>query len=325
MVATIPNGFPAETICNQSLQKYSTFRIGGPADYFYDCRDLNEIPGLIQAAQAQGVPFLVIGGGSNTVFSEQGFRGLVIRLAANKVSIAKEIVVAEAGVIFNALIIQSINAGLLGMENLFGIPGTLGGAIRGNAGAHGTEICELLQSITYFDTTSQKIITSSVRDFSFDYRNSSFKQWQQADDIKIILSATLRLKVDPQAAKIAKENLFQTQKIRNAKYPAQPNCGSFFKNPGPAEASELLKSHPDLPRSSGNIPAGWLVEQAGLKGKTEGGAQVSEKHGNFLINKESATQTDLLVLKQKIQSAVAQKFQINLEEEVQFISETGCL
>lgn len=309
------------------LSKFSTFKIGGPADYFIDCKSIDQLPEIIQKAQSMNLPFIVIGGGSNTIFHENGFRGVVIKISAFQLDIPSHdqeaIVTADAGIILNALIMQTLRHDLIGMENLFGIHGTLGGAIRGNAGAHGTEIQDILHSVTYYDPATSQITTSPKEEFEFSYRTSTFKNWQQNSEPRIILQAKLALTHDPAAAKVASAGLFETQRIRNAKYPPQPNCGSFFKNLSPQEAADLIAQNPEIPRSSGNVPVGYLSEQAGCKGLQFGDAQVSEEHGNFLINLGSATQTDLITLAKKVQEQVQDKFGIQLEPEVQFIGETG--
>jgi UDP-N-acetylmuramate dehydrogenase len=197
---------------------------------------------------------------------------------------------------------------LSGLEWAAGIYGTVGGAIRGNAGAFGGQILDVVKIVEYFDIQKEKIEQCGIKECFFDYRTSIFKKNKNF----IILSCELELK------KGEKENI--KQKIDNYKsYRAEhhplnyPSAGSVFKNPEPTE--KIIKDYPEIVKN-GVVPAGFLIEQAGLKGKVIGGAQISEKHCNFIINLGNATAKDILELIKIAKENVENKFKINLEEEI---------
>lgn len=283
------------------LAPFTTIKIGGPADFYYELRKIDQLSALIEDAKLLNLPWIVIGGGSNLVFSEKGFRGLVIHIKANSIKQIEQGIEADAGVLISQLIQFSSKNSLKGLENLAGLPGTLGGAIRGNAGANGTEIKDFIDSVTLFDPENG-IHTEKNDYFDFSYRNSKIKKIPN----QIVLKAALKLhKATPEEVKQMQETIKNNLIGRTGRQPQGMTTGSFFKNPSPEN------------------PAGKLLDQSGCKGLTVGKAQISDLHANWVINLGGATQEDIMELAKMAQNKVKQQFDILLEPEVQLIGPTG--
>ncbi len=302
---------------NIPLAPYTTFKIGGPARYFYIAKTNEEIKQAAQVAKKLELPYYIIGNGSNILVSDKGFNGLVIKLQTANCKLQTNIIECDSGVPLGKLVNESVNAGLTGLEWAIGIPGTLGGAIYGNAGAFGYFVGEVIESVKVFnlDSLEEEILT--VKECDFAYRHSVFKEKKY-----IILSAVLKLKKGDgtESEKIIKEYIAK----RIAKNPAGPSAGSVFKNPLIKENQKafekLSKRYPDIEkfRSTGKISAGWLIEKYGLKGKKIGGAMVSEEHGNFIVNAGGAKAEDVIMLISLIKEKIRVNFGIQLEEEIQY-------
>jgi UDP-N-acetylmuramate dehydrogenase len=284
------------------LAKLSTFGLGGPADYFFDLKDTALLPALIAACKADKLPYLILGWGSNLIFSEKGFRGLVIRLGGKKMAMDGDLLVVEAGALLSQVIQFGLKNGLVGMEKLMGIPGTIGGAIRGNAGAYGVEVKDFFEKALVF---KDDFVEMKKDQMLFGYRNSGVKR-----DGGVILKIWLKLKHGDVAKATAE--MREIVASRAGKHPQGFSCGSFFKNPsGNSVGTGLV--------------AAIMVDQAGFKGKHIGGVYISELHSNFLMNDGSATQADVISLYTQIQDAVEKKFGVRLQKEVQLVGETGLI
>lgn len=268
----------------EPLKNHTSYKIGGIADRFIEAKTPENIIKSIRFAKKHDLPYLLIGSGTNILFSDKGFRGIVIKNLTNKTTIQKNIITADSGTKL-ALIAQKI-------PYMTGIPGTIGGAVYGNAGIPGHEIKNYIKSIEAYDPEEDKILTLTATKFS--YRHSEFKE-----NKLIILKVTL--KISKTAPKTAKRQLVSRAK----KQPYGMSAGSFFKNP------------------SSDRPAGFLIDQTGLKGFKHGEAQISEKHANFFLNLGNATQKDILELAKTAYIKVKQKFGISLETEVQIFDEHG--
>ncbi|MFN4111558.1 MAG: UDP-N-acetylmuramate dehydrogenase [Ignavibacteria bacterium] len=284
--------FKGNISISEPLSRFTTFRIGGPADYYLEPLDREDLVNLIKYLNEIGYPFIIIGNGSNILISDEGIRGAAINLefGFNKIEVSKNFVFAEAGIKLSKLVDVCIENSLVGIENLAGIPGTLGGAILMNAGAYGGEISDYILKVEIFD--GEKILFLSKEECGFAYRKSNLEG-------KIILSAEFQLQTgDKEKAKARRKELLLK---RNQSQPVElPNAGSIFKNPP-------------------NDFAARLIEQAGLKGFTIGGAKVSEKHANFIVNFNNASANDVLKLMKIIQESVYQKFGIELEPEIKMV------
>lgn len=300
---------------NISLSKYSTFRIGGPAKFFAEAGNEKELKDALEYAQKNKLKVFVLGGGSNILFSDDGFDGLVIKLVSRNSKI-KKIDTTEiecwAGISLNDAVNFAKNKGLAGMENLAGIPGTIGGAVRGNAGAHGTEIGDLVERVETIERTFSK------KSCKFNYRSSVFKE----NNNLIIISIILKLKKGNK--KEIEEKMKEAVKKRLEKQPQgwRGSAGSYFKNPkvGNKELLKRFEKETSQKAKDGKLPAGWLIAEAGFLGKKIGGAQVSEKHGNFIINTGKAKAEDVIMLASIIKQKVRCEFGVELQEEVQYVS-----
>ena len=277
---------------NVLLSEYSTFRIGGPARYLIEVDNAEDLKKVIQKALELNLQFIVIGGGSNILFSSKGYNGLVIVFKSNNTfSINDNLIEVDASVSLNYLVNKLNN--YTGLEWAVGIPGTVAGAINGNAGAFGGEMSELIKQVKVLEVKDNQIIEKnfSKEDCKFSYRNSIFKN----NSNLIIASAILELKKD------SEENV--KQKIKNnlskrmSKQPKGFSIGSIFKN-------------------GEDFSAGELIEKAGLKGLQIGDAKISDEHANFIINLGKATSDDVLELIKIVKKEVKEKFSIDLEEEI---------
>ncbi|MBI5413237.1 UDP-N-acetylmuramate dehydrogenase [Candidatus Peregrinibacteria bacterium] len=280
---------------NEPLKNHCTLRVGGPADMFYELTNIEELPELVTFAEESQIPYRIVGRGSNILFTDKGFRGLVIKNATTECAINGQEISADSGIILAQIVRLSVDNDLTGLEPLYGLPGTLGGAIWGNAGVPGTEICSFVKDVTVFNV-SDGVRELTPKDFNFTYRHTSFQ-----DSKDLILRATLELKKGD--SKKSKELMAQINDIRRGKQPVGYSAGSFFKNP--------------LPDKS----AGYLIEQVGLKGYKIGDAEISPQHANFFLNTGKATVSQILELAKLAQQKVKEKFGIKLEMEVKIIGD----
>lgn len=303
---------------NIFLKPYTTFKIGGEARYFYIAENVENIKQAVQIAKEFKMPYYIIGNGSNILVSDQGFSGLVIKLQTTNYKLKTEKIVCDSGVSLGKLINEIVKSELTGVEWLIGIPGTVGGAIYGNAGAFGHSLSEVVESVLVFNPESLKEEVLSGKECDFTYRHSIFK-----DKKYIILSAVLKLKKGGrvESEKTIKEYILK----RRGKHPSGPSAGSVFKNPLIADNQKvfekLIKKYSEAEKFklTGKIPAGWLIEKYGLLGKKIGGAMISAEHGNFIINIGGARAEDVIILISLIKQKIRDNFDIQLEEEIQYV------
>ena len=281
---------------NCPLSKHSSFRIGGAADVALFPKSSDELCKTLSFLREQEIPVLVIGNGSNVVFSDAGYRGAVVFTGkCRSIKIENDLVFADAGVLLSALSSAARDESLSGLEFAFGIPGTLGGAIYMNAGAYGGSMSDVCISSWYYDLETGHFGESFGDAQCFGYRKSIYQEHPE----RIILSATLQLKKGNR--KTISETMRTYWDKRRATQPLDlPNAGSVFKRP------------------EGHF-AGKLIEDCGLKGLTVGGAQVSQKHAGFIVNIGGATCEDVKRLIEKIQTTVLQKTGVKLECEIRFL------
>lgn len=281
---------------DEPLSKHTSFRIGGPAEYFVEVKNKSELVNLLKIARKYNLHIFLLGGGTNLLVKDRGIKGMVIKLLGDfkKIKFGNNSVSVGAGVNLPQLLKVSAQHNLGGMEFLAGIPGTVGGALVMNAGTHLGEIGDWVRRVEIMDLSGKTRVLGR-REINFFYRGSNLPE------NVFILSAEMDLKKidkDVIEAKI-KEKL----KRRWATQPREPyQAGSIFKNP------------------SGDY-AGRLIEKAGLKGVKYGGAYISEKHGNFIINNGRAKAKDVIYLVRKIKRTVKEKFGIDLELEIKIIGE----
>ncbi len=295
------------------LGQYTTFNIGGTAQYFVEINNEEQLRESLDFARHKQLPFFVFSGGSNLLFSDDIFNGLIIRIVSKDIKAYKDKIIIDAGVKLIDAISFGIDNNLTGMENMYGIPGSVGGAVRGNAGAFGTEIKDVL-----YKARALNIQTGEVRDFNnkecqFDYRSSFFKinpQW-------LVLNAVFKLDKVTNSQKI-KDKCIEILTERKKRHIQDVSCaGSFFKNPiGNEETFKKFEEDKKVESRGGKVPAGWLIDKCELKGTQVGGAQCSPQQANYIVNTGNATQGDVLKLRDIIKSKVKDKFNIELEEEV---------
>jgi len=310
---------------------YSAFKIGGQFRYFVEIDKKEDIPEIISFAKNKGLSILIIGGGSNSIFSNEVLNVLAIKINILGFEIVSDDsqfteVKAGAGEIWDNIVEKTINMNLSGLETLSAIPGTVGATPVQNVGAYGAEVKDTISSVEVFDTKENKFIELSNADCKFGYRDSIFKN--EAKGRYIITSVTFKLKkVDDKTP--LQEKREEITKTRWSKLPNPkeiPNVGSFFKNPIVPNkvAEEIHQNYPEakffpVDEKLTKVPAGWLIENAGLKGKSFGNISVYDKNALVLVNNGEATKDDLMSAKNEIVKIVYEKFGITLEQEPEMV------
>lgn len=301
---------------NVSLSTLSTFRIGGPARYYIEASGALELAEALDYIEKQQLPFFVLGGGSNVLFSDKGFPGVVVHIVDGGIRIVHQKITVGAGILLFDVVRAAAEAGLAGMEKMAGIPGSFGGAVRGNAGAFGSEIGKLISSVKALDLHTGMVKEFKQADCAFAYRNSLFKQNPQL----VVVSADIGLV--PGERHELERIMKETVATREAKHPQNTKCaGSFFMNPtvNDKRLHEEFKKDTGNLSKDGKLPAGWLIDHVGLRGKKIGGAMVSTHHPNYLLNTGTATAKDIITLASLIKTRVRDELNVRLEEEVQFV------
>ena len=304
---------------NVLLKDYTTYKIGGPAKYFFIAETNEELVNAIKTAKELKLPIFILGGGSNLLISDKGFNGLVIKINISNFEFNGKKVEAGAGMGLAKLAYLAAEKGLSGLEWAGGIPGcTLGGAIYGHAQAFGTKISDVVKEVTALDLKTLKFKKLSKKQCKFSLKNSIFKKNKKL----IAVSAVLEFEEKSKAE--VENKIKELLDYRNARHPVDfPSAGSTFVNPEKKIANKkLLEKFPELKEFNlkGAIPSGYLIAKAGLVGKKIGNAQISEKHANFIINLGGAKAKDVLALMKLAQKKVKTVFGINLETEVQFVN-----
>jgi UDP-N-acetylmuramate dehydrogenase len=281
---------------NVPLSALSSFGIGGPADLFFEARTESGLERAVSLAAREKYPFYVIGAGSNVLFDDEGYRGLIIRNRLEGVSREEGRLAVLSGTHLSAVLKETLEAGLGGLEFLAGIPGTVGGAIYGNAGAFGSCLGDFLETATLLAPGAMKEVVPKDG-LGFGYRDSALKR-NKAIVLKAVLLSS------PGDRKASEARIKDILEHRRTKHPPWGTAcaGSYFKNPWPPGADRL--------------PAGRLLELAGARGLAVGDAAVYEKHCNFIINRGNAGSRDVLGLAAELKERVLQKFGVRLEEEV---------
>lgn len=279
---------------NEIMSKHTSFKVGGPADLFITVETTEQLKDTIKILKHENIKYKVIGNGSNLLVKDEGYRGAIIKPSFNSIEIKEDIVEVGAGVKNGMLAQKLLQKELTGFEFAAGIPGTIGGAMVMNAGAHGREMKDIVDAVTYYNCENDEIETIKKEECNFEYRNSKFK-----NSNVIIIKAILKLQ---KANSIEiKQKMDEYKQFRIEKQPIEyPSAGSTFK------------------RGADFITA-KLIDEAGLKGYTVGGAQVSEKHAGFIINKNNATATDIINLIEEVQKIVYEKFNKKIELEIEII------
>lgn len=289
---------PKENIyINEPMSKHTSFKIGGPAECFIKAQSIEQLKNILEYAKKKNIKLTIVGNGSNILVSDQGIQGIVLKIdiekLEEKIEEEKIILTVGSGVKLGTLAQKCLKEGITGLEFASGIPGTIGGAIRMNAGAHGSEMKDIIKTVIYMDRNAQ-MHTITNKQAKFEYRKSLF-----VNSDYIILETEIQLKKGK--LEEIKEKMEEYAKYRKEKQPIEyPSAGSTFK------------------RGKDFITA-KLIDECGLKGYQIGGAQISEKHAGFIINKENATAKDVIELMEYTKEQVYNKFGKIIEQEIEII------
>jgi len=297
----------------EPLAGYTRFGIGGPAAIFCDAGDEAACVEALGAMEGTALPRMVIGGGTNLIVSDAGFNGIVLRYTGARLQRAEVTLRVEAGAVLQDVVDTSISLGLQGLETMTGIPGYLGGAVYGNAGAYGHSIQEIAETV--YATDGRRIMKIPNADCGFRYRESIFKQRKEWT----ILSVELRFA--PGDAVVLRKTADDIRAIRDAKYPPTMKCaGSIFKNLLFADLPAAVQAQvPAKLVREGKVPSAWFLEQVGAKGLRRGDIQVADYHANLIYNDGSGTAEDLIAVIHQLKRRVCDRFGFELEEEVQYV------
>lgn len=282
---------------DEPMKKHTTFRVGGDADYFVTPRCKEEVKAVVTLCREKGMPYYILGNGSNLLVGDKGYRGVMIQIykEMSQIQVEGNIIHAQAGALLSKIGMTALEARLTGFEFASGIPGTLGGAVVMNAGAYGGEMKDVLADVTVL-TPEGDIIVLKNEELELGYRTSIIARKDY-----VVLGADVCLKTGEKEAIKARMDELKVQ--RTTKQPLEyPSAGSTFKRPE-------------------GYFAGKLIQDAGLRGFQVGGAQVSEKHCGFVINKDNATAADVLELMRQVSAIVEEKFGVTLEPEVKRLGE----
>ena len=317
MHEAFPDLSPRELQRGVPLCSCSTLGIGGPARYLATIRKAVDLPPLLDWSEAENIHRVIIGEGSNVLFPDSGFPGLVVQILIPGIEREGNEVTVGAGDNLGSVIEWLNQRGLQGMERMYGIPGSLAGAVVGNAGAYGQEIGQVLTEATVL-AADGRITSMPAAELALDYRHSLFKQ----DRTLILLNCRLRL--DPGKGSL-QEISDAILKERSGKYPPGMKCpGSYFKNMKLEELDEdQLERIPTSFVMHGKIPAGKLLEAVGANGARKGDAAIASYHGNLIMNNGRATARDVVWLARKYARRVQESFGIRLEPEIRIIPEEG--
>lgn len=303
-----------------SLKPYTYFKVGGPARFLVDVKNESDLKDAVAFAHKHKLPFVVLGAASNIVVADSGFPGVAIRMQMRGISRHGDTLTADAGVPNAVLVARAVADGLSGLEWAIGIPGTVGGSVRGNAGCFGGEIKDVLQAVRIFNTDTGKVEEHDNSFCHFNYRESIFKKHPNL----IVLSATFALRQgNPEVSqRMVRHYTAGRSKSQDI---GESSAGCMFKNvawpKGEAQRKHLLYLLPQLAEFTQfpTIPAGFLIDHLGLKGRAIGGVSISKKHGNYMINRGNARAEEVVMLVGLVKEYIHRKFDLHLEEEIQYI------
>ena len=311
-LAAIPNLQIAEHV---ALSAYTRFGIGGPADAVVETTHAESFTSALQLVRDSQIPFVVIGGGSNLIVADDGFRGIVLKFGGRSIRLDGTRAIAEGGAVLQDLVDATIAAGLSGIHTMTGIPGSVGAAVYGNAGAYGHSISEWTRVVRFFDGAAVRTFDNAQCEFH--YRESVFKKQKDW----IVLSVELDLqRADTSELNTKADGILE---LRNEKYPPTMKCaGSIFKNYLLAELPPSVAA--ELPKNvirEGKVPSAYFLEQVGAKGMRVGDIHVAEYHANLIYNSGAGTARDLVTVIQELKRRIGERFGIPLEEEVQYVGQ----
>ena len=300
-------------LVQEPMRLHTTFRIGGPADFYFAARTQDQLVVALRAATEIGLPVFLLGGGSNLLVSDEGFRGLVVRNACEDVEFDGTAAHVGCGVDFLELIYRCRDRGLAGLEFAAGIPGSIGGALYGNAGCYGQDIGSFTIECTVATPDGSQVRTHPASWFEFAYRDSRLKR-----DPHVLLTCLLQFKPGDrdEIQKVIDEKL-EIRRVKHPQWRIEPTAGSYFKNLPVGFTYLGATTSPGTRRT----PAGQLLDDVGCRGLRVGDAMVFAKHANIIVNAGHATARDVLELAEIMKARVRERFDVELEEEVMFLGE----
>jgi UDP-N-acetylmuramate dehydrogenase len=295
------------------LSAHTRFAIGGPADIYAETESVEAFIQALAVARTSGRDYMVMGGGTNLIVADTGFRGIMLRFVARRIMVAATRINCDAGAVLQDLVDFSNERGLAGLETLAGIPGSVGAAVYGNAGAYGHSISERVHRVRFYDGEQVRMYHNA--ECEFHYRESIFKHHKDW----IIFSSELQLTAAD--AGVLRQTSGDILKVRNEKFPVTMKCaGSIFKNFLLAELPPATAAMvPEKVVREGKVPAAYFLEQVGAKGMSRGDIHVANYHANLIYNSGRGTAADLCALIEELKARVRRQFAIELEEEVQYV------
>jgi len=321
----LKNGLKENLREHEVLRNHTTMRVGGVCDFYYEAKTTDDLVKAVKLALKADVPYFILGGGSNVIFSDYGFPGLVIKNSASNIAFMQEKsqAIVDAGVPLISFILEATSHNFSGLEFLYGIPGTIGGALYGNAGAYGQAIGDFTKFVTVLIPDGKdgepEIVQYEAPWMEFDYRESKLKKMNGFKK-PIILSARIQLAQNRQEEIMRRLNSFKEQRLKTQ--PVGQSAGCIFRNPIPEELKNVTgrgsKGMPELPKER---RAGFMLDKAGAKKLRVGSARVSGKHANFILNTNGAKAQEIRQLAEEMRTIVKQKYAINLQEEVEFVGQ----
>jgi UDP-N-acetylmuramate dehydrogenase len=304
-------------LTQEPLRHHTTLRIGGPADFYFAAKTSDQLVAALRAASQIGLPVFLLGGGSNLLVSDEGFRGLVVRNAIEGLELDGTAALVGCGADFLQFIYECRDHSLSGLEFAAGIPGSIGGAIYGNAGCYGEDIGSFTIECTHATPDGAVVETRPGAWYQFAYRDSLLKR-----DPRVLLTCLIQLRRgDPAAIQAVIEEKLEIRRQKHPQWRVEPTAGSYFKNLPPDWQIPGARHSPGTRR----VPAGQLLDEVGCRGLRVGDAMVFPKHANIIVNAGRATARDVLELAEAMKSRVRQRFGVLLEEEVMFLGEKPAL
>lgn len=298
-------------LTEEPMRLHTTLRIGGPARFFYSARTPDQLTAALRAAHELELPVFLLGGGSNLLVSDQGFRGIVMHNACEAIEFDGTAAHVECGADFLDLIYQCRDRALAGLEFAAGIPGSVGGALYGNAGCYGQDIGSVTIECTHASLDGAVVETRPAAWYEFTYRDSRLKR-----DPRVLLSCLLQFRPGDRGEiqKVIDEKL-EIRRVKHPQWRIEPTAGSYFKNLPPDWQVPGAKHSPGTRR----VPAGQLLDECDCRGLRVGDAQVFTKHANIIVNLGHATARDVLDLAAEMKARVRRRFGVELEEEVMYL------
>lgn len=305
---------------HEVMRNHTTMRVGGVADFYFEAKTVDDLVKAVKVAIKTDTPYFIIGGGSNIIFSDFGYPGLVIKNSTSNIAFMNEKsqAIVDAGVPLISFILSATSHNLSGLEFLYGVPGTVGGSIYGNAGAYGQAIGDFVKYVTVL-MPSGEIVQQEAKWMEFGYRESILKK-ETGSRKPVILSCRIQLAQNRQGEIMRRINSYKEKRWQTQ--PVGMSAGCIFRNPIPKELENVTgrgsKGMPDLPKER---RAGYILDKSGAKKLKVGNAKVSSKHANFIINESAAKAQEIRQLIELMRSAVKEKFDVDLREEVEFVGQ----